>query len=276
MALQGFSPEWVVVFRQLAGALVLVAAASAFRRLRAVPPGLWGWLALLAVCGNVAPFYAISWGQQHIESGTASILVSTMPLMTLALAHIFVSGERMTARRTAGFVVGFAGVVLVIGPDALAGLGGGAIAVLAQLSILMGAVFFAANAIIARRMPAMDLWMRAVVTNALSFAIAVPPALALAPLPASFPGWQPVAGVVLTGVFASGLATVIYFRLVDEAGPTFMSLTNYPVPPLALVAGVAVLAERPDPAALGGLALILAGLAIAEWRTRARPPRPEP
>ena len=268
MALDGFSPEWVVALRQLAGAALLMALAPGLSRLRRIPPRLWLWLGALAVCGNVAPFFVISWGQQHVESGTASILVSTMPLMTLALAHFLVRGEHMSPRRTMGFAVGLAGIVLVVGPRALSQLGGGGIEIAAQLAVLLGAVFFAANAILARLMPAMDIWTRSVAVNGLAFAIALPPAALMAPLPAAFPGWWPIFGVVCTGIFASGLATVIYFRLVDEAGPTFMSLTNYLVPPVALVAGIAVLDERPPPEAFGGLVMILAGIAIAEWRRK--------
>ena len=268
MALDGFSPEWVVVFRQLAATMLLVPVVLALSRVRAVPRALWGWLIALATLGNVAPFYVISWGQQHIASGVASILVTTMPLMTLALAHFFIAGERMTRRRLLGFATGFAGVVLIVGPEALGRMGGGGLALAAQLAVLLGAVFFAANAIVARLMPEMDIWMRSAMVNGLALIIALPPAALMAPLPASFPGWGPVAGVVCTGIFASAVATVIYFRLIDEAGPTFMSLTNYMVPPVALLAGIVVLAERPDPEALGGLALILAGMAIAEWRTR--------
>lgn len=268
MALTGLSPEWVVVFRQLTSTLMLIPLALIFGRITPIPRSLWAWLIALAVIGDVAPFYVISWGQQHIESGLAAILVTTMPLMTLAMAHATISGERMTTRRVTGFTVGLAGVALIVGPEALLSIGTSEIAIIAQLAVLFGAVLFAANAIIAQKMPAMDVWIRSALVNGLALIIALPFAATLAPIPTDFPGWWAVGGVIGTGIFASGFATVIYFRLIDEAGPTFMSLTNYLVPPVALVAGIAVLGERPSLWALIGLALILVGIAIAELKRR--------
>ena len=271
IALEGFAPQWVVVFRQLVATLVLIPLAFAFGRIAPIPRRMWLWLIALAIMGDMAPFYVISWGQQEVESGLASILVTTMPLMTLALAHVFVPGERMTPRRLAGFVIGLSGVALIVGPEALLEVGVSDIEILSQLAILLGAVMFAANAIIARNMPQMDVWQRAMMVNGLSCLIAFPLALSLMPVNEApsldaLPGWWPIFGVVGTGIFASGLATVIYFRLIDEAGPTFMSITNYLVPPVALIAGIVLLDESPSMWAFAGLVLILAGIAVAELR----------
>lgn len=271
MALKGISPEWVVVFRQLIAALMLFPLALKLGTLHEVPRAAWGWLAALGIVGNVAPFYVISWGQQHIESGLAAIFITTMPLMTLALAHVFVPGERMTARRLAGFVTGLAGVALIVGPEVLFDVGISDLELLAQAAVLFGAVLFAANAIIARNMPTMDLWGRSAYTSGIAFIVILPLALATTPLPDTMPGAQSLLGIIGTGIFATGLATVIYYRLIDEAGPTFMSMTNYLVPPVALVAGIVVLGESPSIWALLGLALILVGIAVAElkWGKRA-------
>ena len=271
MALKGISPEWVVVFRQLIAALMLFPLALKLGTLHEVPRAAWGWLAALGIVGNVAPFYVISWGQQHIESGLAAIFITTMPLMTLALAHVFVPGERMTARRLAGFVTGLAGVALIVGPEVLFDVGISDLELLAQAAVLFGAVLFAANAIIARNMPTMDLWGRSAYTSGIAFIVILPLALTTTPLPDTMPGAQSLLGIIGTGIFATGLATVIYYRLIDEAGPTFMSMTNYLVPPVALVAGIVVLGESPSIWALLGLALILVGIAVAElkWGKRA-------
>jgi len=271
IALEGFAPQWVVVIRQFVATLTLIPLALAFGRVTPIPRAMWGWLIALAILGDMAPFYVISWGQQEVESGLASILVTTMPLMTLGLAHVFVPGERMTQRRLVGFIIGLSGVALIVGPEALINVGVSDIEIISQLAILLGAVMFAANAIIARNMPQMDVWMRALLVNGLSCIMAFPLALSLMPISEApslnaLPGWWPVFGVIGTGILASGLATVIYFRLIDEAGPTFMSITNYLVPPVALVAGIVLLNESPSLWALAGLVLILAGIAVAELR----------
>ncbi len=79
---------------------------------------------VMAILGNVLPFQLIAWAQLHIASSMAGVLMAVMPLFVLTLAHFFVPGARLTPLRIAGFVMGFIGVVCVIGPDALRGLGG--------------------------------------------------------------------------------------------------------------------------------------------------------
>ena len=167
-----------------------------------------------------------------MPSALAGILLAIMPLSTVALAHFF-ANERMTAWKLAGFAVGFAGAVILIGPAALAGLGGPTF--LAQLAILGAALSYALNAIMTRRTPRTDpavlIW------------------LALGP---------------------TALATVLYVGLIARAGAGFMSLVNYLVPIVALFTGLAF-GEAIGWNAYLGLIIILAGIAIAR-RQIPRPP----
>ena len=114
------------------GAFILVAVIRAlgytFLRRRT-----WTPYVVLAIVGNCLPFWFITWGQQHIDSALAGILMAVMPLVTLVLAHRFVSGERMTLARVGGFVLGFAGMVVLMGPAALNGLGGAPIEIVASV-----------------------------------------------------------------------------------------------------------------------------------------------
>ncbi len=116
-----------------------------------------GWFVALALVGNIAPFFVISWGQQHISSALAGILIGFTPLATLAIARIFVPEDRITPMRIAGFAIGFAGLVVVIGPGALADLTAGGDRLLGQFAVLAGAFFFACNNVMARRAPDMPL-----------------------------------------------------------------------------------------------------------------------
>lgn len=157
IAVETVAPEWTMAGRLVTGAALLLPLALAMRESLALGARAWGWFAALALVGNIAPFFAISWGQQHVSSALAGILIGFTPLATLAIARIFVPEDRITPMRIAGFCVGFAGLVVVIGPGALADITGGGNRIAGQLSVLAGAFFFACNNVMARRAPEMPL-----------------------------------------------------------------------------------------------------------------------
>ena len=110
----------------------------------------------MALVGNCIPFWLISWGQQGIDSGPAGILMAIMPLTTLVLAHLFVDGERLNRSRVLGFAMGFCGIVVLVGPEALLEFEGGGSALLSELAVLSGALCYAVATIVARRRPKSD------------------------------------------------------------------------------------------------------------------------
>jgi drug/metabolite transporter (DMT)-like permease len=231
----------------------------------ALPP--WGraWLpfAVIAFVGNSAPFFLISWGQTIIDSALAGILMAIMPLTTLVLAHFFVAGERMTMWRAAGFIIGFAGIVVLMGPDALAGLDNH---LLAELAVLAGAICYAANSVITRRVVRTDFLVASTAVMMVATVMTLPAALLIDRPWTLAPGAGSVAAIVWLGIGPTALATLLYFRLIAAAGPTFMSLVNYLTPVVALLGGVFLLGEQPGPSAFAGLALILAGIAVSRRR----------
>ena len=246
------------------GALVLILGKRLPRERRA-----WLFIVAMAVAGNVLPFLLITWGQQGIDSGLAGILMAIMPLTTLVLAHFFVAGEHLSARKGAGFALGFAGVALLTGPDALAGLGGDASEIAHQAAILLGAVCYAVNTILARHLPAMHPIVSAACTMLMASAIMVPIALAVDAPWRLAPSSTSMASALWLGLVPTGVATVLYFRIVSTAGPTFLSLMNYAIPAVALGTGIVVLGEPFDGSVLAALALILAGLSVSQTGARA-------
>jgi len=256
-------PATLVASRLALGAAILYGAMRA--RGFALPPCGREWLpyAALAMVGNCVPFYLITWGQQFIDSALAGILMAVMPLATLVLAHFLVAGERLSPGRLLGFALGFAGIVVLMGPAALAGLGGSAAQVTAQAAVLAGALCYAANSIIARRVVAAQFLVASTGVLMMAAILMVPVAL-LADRPWSLaPGAGSVAAIAWLGVGPTALATLLYFQLIAAAGPTFMSIVNYLSPIVALLAGVGLLDERPGNTAVGGLALILFGIALS-------------
>jgi len=219
------------------------------------------WLALL---GNALPFFLIGWGLERVPSGVTGILMGIMPMVTLVLAHRFVPGERMTRRRTLGFVLGFAGVAALTGPEALRELGGAGSDLVRQLAIVGGAVCYAVNAIVARHLPPTHALVSAATTLILSTLLVTPVALAVDRPWALSPSTASLWAVAWLGVGGTAAATIVYYRLIASAGPTFFSTINFLIPIVALAAGLAFRDEDPGWNALLALALVLSGMALAQ------------
>jgi drug/metabolite transporter (DMT)-like permease len=261
-------PATIAASRLVIAAAVLVAVIHA-RKLK-LPPlsGMWWHYALLALVGNAVPFYLIAWGQQYIDSALAGITMAIMPLATLVLAHFFVHGEHITRSRAIGFVLGFSGIVLLIGPTALSGVGGSALQVAGQLGVLAGALCYATNTVIARRTIKSDVLVASAGVLLIASAMTLPVALLLDRPWTLQPDWGSLLSVLWLGVGPTGIATIFYFVVIGSAGPTFMSLVNYLAPCVALFLGVVILHEEPGPNAYAGLALILSGIALSQLTRR--------
>ena len=263
----------LVAARLILGALILLVVVH-LRGAR-LPPirqsggRVWGNYAILALLGNCIPFTTITWGQQRTDSALAGILMAVMPLATMVLAHFFVGGEHMTRSRLIGFILGFAGIIVLMGPSAPDRVAGQSLATLSQLAILCGALCYAANSVLTRILArGDDVLVASTAMLLIASAIALPVALAVdAP-------WRNHAGatsaslwaILWLGVGPTAIATVVYFKLIASAGPTFMSLVNYMSPAVAVFLGVALLGETPGLHAYVALALILAGIAVSQWR----------
>ena len=262
-------PATLVASRLVVGAVILVAVVRAMGYI--FPPVGRAWLpyVVLAVVGNCMPFWFITWGQKTIDSALAGILMAIMPLATLLLAHFFVAGERMTRNRAAGFVLGFTGIVALMGPAALAGLGGSPVEILAQLSVLSGALCYAANGVIIRVALKGDVMVASAAIITVAALVSVPVALAVDQPWRLEPDWTAIAILAWIGIGPTAVATLVHLKLIGSAGPTFMSLVNYCIPVVALLIGMALLGEEPGVYAYAGLVLILAGIALSQLRRRA-------
>jgi len=279
VAVTAIAPSSVVAGRLVIAAIVLGFALTAVRRRLPGCGRHWMFFIAMAVMGNCLPFWLISWGQQGIDSGVAGILMAAMPLATLVLAHVFVEGERLTVVRAGGFATGFAGIVVLVGPQAFMELTGAGSDLVHELSVLAGALCYAVATIIARRRPDSDALVAATGVAIAASLVMAPVAVIVAPMSmpvsmadaASAPlvSRIPLAGlasIAILGVVSTALATVVYFKLITLAGPSFLSLINYLIPLWAVLMGMIALNEQPDWRALGALALVLSGIALSEFR----------
>lgn len=274
IALRSFTPELLVAGRLLMAAIVLVAVLYASGRRLPTDRQQWVSFVLMAIVGNILPFWLISWGQQGIDSGLAGILMAVMPLTTVLLAHFFIEDEPLDRFRAAGFVLGFLGILVLTGPEALLQIRGEGTALLSELAVLSGAICYAVNTIITRRRPKSDSLVASAGVMLVASLLMVPIALWVDPIPTTGVTGEAIVALVFLGLVATALGTLAFFKLITLAGPGFMSLTNYLIPPWAVVVGFVVLKERPTASALAALVLILAGITLSE-RRRARSRRHE-
>jgi drug/metabolite transporter (DMT)-like permease len=175
----------------------------------------------------------------------------------------------MTPRKAAGFAVGFAGVVLLIGPASILAGGTGTDG-LARLACVAASCSYAIGSIITRLSPAGPKLAFAAAGLLIASALILPMAFATEGVPAS-PPLPALLGVLYLGVFPTALATVILVYVIQTAGPSFMSLVNYQVPVWAVVIGWIALGETLPGQFIAALGLILAGLAISQIRRPRHP-----
>lgn len=266
LALVAFPPSVLVAGRILIATVILVAFMHA-QGVR-LPASARAWLPMLvmALLGNVLPFQLIAWAQQHIDSSLAGILMAVMPLFVLTLAHFFLPGSRLTPYRIAGFVIGFAGVVVIIGPEALSGLTNN-MTLWGAIAVLGAALSYSVNSIYARRLGAADPVQLSAGMLVAASLLSLPTA-AIDVTDVVAPGIAAIAAMLVLGSLSTGLATLIYFRLVQGPGPAFLSIVNYLVPACAVVAGALLLGESISPMLYGGMLLILSGVALGELGPR--------
>lgn len=224
------------------------------------------WLAFwMGIMGNGLPFTLIGWGEQSIESGLAAILMAVMPLSTLLLLHFFSSDEKLTPIKLLGMIVGFFGIIVLVGPEALKGLGRD---VIAQIAVACGAFSYAIATTIAKNMPRLHpavsgtavMTMGGIQMTAMSLIFESPLSLS--------PSFASAAAAIYLGVFPTALATLIYFHLINIRGATFISFNNYLIPGLGVLWGALFLGEHVSLQEILALGLILTGIFIASSRRR--------
>lgn len=259
-------PLTIVFLRVSIAALTLWAV---FRILALPFPRRIGiWIAFLAMglLNNVIPFTLIVVGQIHIASGLAAILNATTPIFTMLVAGTLLPDERLTAAKLSGAVLGLSGVVVMIGPGALEGIGQN---VLAQLAILGATLSYAFAFVFGRRFKNAGLHPVTTAAGQVSgstvlllpvvFYFQDPAAL----VSLSLSGW---ASVAVLGVFSTGAAYVLFFGILGRAGTTNAAVVTLLIPIWAILLGSVLLGEVLQPIHFAGMALIALGLAAIDGR----------
>jgi drug/metabolite transporter (DMT)-like permease len=264
---EGLLPLTLIMLRLLFGTLLLVGVVLVARP--ALPPSRrsYGHLLVMSLLSIVIPFWLITYGEgSGVDSSVAAILNSTVPLFTIIIAPLALHDEHITVNRLGGLAIGFVGVIVLTSGDLGGSASGGGLS-LGVIALLLSAVSYALGAVYARRnarglspitTAAFQVIFAFTITTVLAFAIENPLAASITPA-AAF-------SVVWLGLFGSGMAYLLFFRLLSRWGPTRTSLVAYLLPVWGIVLGVAVLQEPVDGRVLLGTALIVGGVALVNAR----------
>jgi drug/metabolite transporter (DMT)-like permease len=276
VGLEGLSPTQVVLGRLTAGAVALVIVTLVTRLPLPRERVVWGHMLVVALLLCVVPFLLFSWAETRISSGLASIYNATTPLMTTLVALAALPSERPTRMRLLGLLIGFAGVVLVLGPWGFEGHGeaGGAIA--GQLACLGATACYGTATVYLRRfvsprgLPAVTVATVQVGLAALILLVAAPFA-AVSPVHLTP---RVVLSVLALGALGTGLAYVWLTNIVVGWGATNASTVTYLTPLVGVVLGVALLGETLTWNQPVGALVVVLGIAVSQNLLTRRPAAP--
>lgn len=218
--------------------------------------------AVLGLLRAALPITLILWAQTRIDSGVAGILNSTSALFTLLVAHVFTSTEKISMAKLIGVILGMLGVALMMGTDAINGLGRDVIGQLAMLGATLSYGF--ANVYsktVTAKSPAVSAS-----GNLLMGALCILPFATIMEWPVTqWPTARSVVAILALAIFSTATAFVVWFTLVRSIGASNTSLVTFLIPPIALLLGITVLGETPDAFDYAGFVFIAAGLWISQY-----------
>lgn len=226
------------------------------------------WLAFLGMglLNNVIPFCLIVWGQTRIPGGLAAIFNATTPLFGVIIAHMLTVDEKLTANRLVGVLIGFCGVVVMIGPAVFSHFGGDT---LGQLAVMLAAVSYAFAGIFGRRFKAMGLppLLPAAGQVTASTLVLLPLVLWLdKPWTLPVPGLETIGALLGLALLSTAVGYVLFFKILATAGATNLMLVTILIPPSAIVLSAIVLGDHVEPRHLAGMVLIGLGLMAIDGR----------
>jgi drug/metabolite transporter (DMT)-like permease len=250
-------PITLVGFRMALGALTLVpivlVSVGARRTLRELRVSAWP-LIVTGLVNSAIPILSITWAETRIDSGLTAIIQASAPLFTALLAVRFSHNERVTGSRLVGLAVGFAGVALLVGGQPSGDI-------VAGLAVVFSAVCYAAAALYtAKRLSGVSPLVTSL--GALTAATLATLPVGLFRLPDHVTGWKVTASVLTLGIAGTGLAYILYYALIAGAGASRAILITYLVPAFAVVYGALLLGEPVTGLVIGGLVLVLTGIAL--------------
>ena len=221
---------------------------------------IWIYVFLSGLFGNALPFALVSWGQVKVDAGLSAIFMAVMPLSTILLAQILTNDERINRWKMAGVLLGFAGIVVLMGKNSFTALGD---EMLRQLAILIAAISYALNAIITRKLTALPKYSMVAALMVAGSILMVPASLLIDQPWGLSVHIESIGALVMLAVGSTAIATLLILVIIERCGATFLSQINFMVPLFGVLFGAVLLNERLAANAYIALAIILIALALS-------------
>lgn len=263
IGLRELSPFMLVFGRLAVSALVMLLLCRLIGAKFPAEPRLWLSLGFLGVVNSGLPFFLVAWAQQHIDTATASILNATTPVFVMTLAHFFTDDEKLTLRKIIGVSAGILGIIVMVLPSITNGI---ILAGMAQAAMLGATFNYAIGGIYARRFKALHPMVVSSI-SLLGASLFLSPGLLYfdAPLLSEIHA-STVFAVTMLAIFCTGVAFIIYYRVIASAGATNALLVTLLIPVSALIFGVFLMGEQLKAYDIVGMLLIFAGLLVIDGR----------
>ena len=265
VAVTEIPPITLIAFR-VAGGAVFLFAVMRWRKEKLPRDGrTLRMLYLQAVFNSIGAWTVLAWGQQFVDAGLSSVLNSTSPIFVFLFTAIITRHERLGGRKLAGALIGFLGVVLIVGVDALRGFG---TQVAGQLACLLGAALYGCAAIYGRRFSHLPAVTTAAGTMVCATVTLIPLALVVERPFAMHPSVAAIAATIILSVLCTGVALLIYFRLVHTIGSMGVASQSYLRAGVGVILGMLVLGETIALPVAAGIAAAIFGVALINWPAR--------
>ncbi|WP_191245234.1 DMT family transporter [Amycolatopsis deserti] len=265
IGLAAFTPVQLVLIRTALGSAVLIGLCYAGGDRLPADRRIWRHLLVAALFHNAVPFLLIAVGEQTVSSGVTGVLNATVPLWTLVMALLVGVERRLDPPKLAGLIVGLAGSVLIFAPWQESDLlSWGALACVAA-AVSYGFVYVYEGKHLSAPGSSPVALAGAQMSAATGFTMLAMPIGGTAPVHLSA---GPVIAVLVLGVFSTGIAFALNYRLLATESAVTASVVGYLLPVVSLVLGALVLGESLNPRVLTGVAVVLAGVALTRVRRR--------
>ncbi|MGL5251290.1 MAG: DMT family transporter [Enterovibrio sp.] len=268
-AAQELAPILIATGRSLCGSITL-ALVCYFMRLNSQGTS-WRIYMLIALFDATIPFIMVAWGQQYVDSAIASVIMGCIPFITTIAAAFFLVQEKLSGKTLLSVLLGFFGVLVLFWPQFAKGVNSG---MFGALAILFGASCFALGLLLIKRL-AVDhpvvVARNILACSMVQLLIFMPFMLDLKAV--SLPSLPALSAILMLGVFSTGLVYFLYMLLIQKAGPTFASFSNYLVPLFGVLLGALFLNEQISITTWVALVIILSAIAMNQWASAQSKPK---
>jgi drug/metabolite transporter (DMT)-like permease len=266
-------PVTLIAARTLIGGALLFALLAARGIVMPRDTATWRRFMVQALLNSVVPFTLIAWAEETVEAGLATILCSTSPIFTFLITFAITRHEPATLAKLFGVVTGVAGICLIVGMEALSGIGK---ELVADCALVAATLCFAGAAIFGRSFGALDAMVPAAGSMLCGSLVLIPISLVVERPWTIAPSVLSLVALLALSVFSTAFAFALYFRLVRTLGSVGVTAQAYLRVPIGVGIGTALLGESLAPGALVGLACVVAGVAAMMVPARAQHLRGDP